>query len=154
MERKYYIVNKITRFILPFILPDKTLLCNEFGFVNAFTKTLLKKTAIVLVFEYDLKNHLVLHEVLEALNHFKTCYYNMAYERFEFHIPKETYHTVMAILDNDIYGLPSSEKIKIVNFWKDFSLSYMSELLKDLIEIDILKATDIRVEIFTIKGID
>ena len=66
MERKSY--NKTTRFILPFIIPDKTLLCDDFGFINAYTKTILKKTTVIIMFKYDLRNHYTLHEVLEALD--------------------------------------------------------------------------------------
>ena len=85
MEPKNY--NKFTYFILPFIIPDKTLLSKEFGFINSYSKTIVKKTTIILIFKYDLKNHNTLHEVLEALDNYKSCYLNMDYEMFEFNIP-------------------------------------------------------------------
>lgn len=156
MERKNYSVNKITRFILPFIIPDKTLLSEEFGFINAYTRTILNKTTIMLVFKYDLTNHYVLHEVLEALDNFKGTYFqNISYEIFELSIPEKELSTVSFILDNNVYGLLSENKLKIINFWKDFSLSHLNELLKDMLELDVLNINGIRQEIYEItKGID
>ena len=116
MELKNYSVNKITRFILPFIIPDKTLLSEEFGFINAYTRTILNKTTIMLVFKYDLTNHYVLHEVLEALDNFKGTYFqNISYEIFELSIPEKELSTVSFILDNNVYGLLSENKLKIIN---------------------------------------
>ena len=152
MEQKSY--NKTTRFILPFIIPDKTLLCDDFGFINAYTKTILKKTTVIIMFKYDLRNHYTLHEVLEALDNFKVSYQNETYELFEFSIPENDYYTVTSILTNNVYGLPSVEKSKIMNFWKDFSLNHLSELLKDLIELDILSIHGINDSIYNEKGID
>ena len=152
MEQKSY--NKTTIFILPFIIPDKTLLCDNFGFINAYTKTILKKTTVVLMFKYDLNNHYVLHELLEALDNFKTSYQNDSYELFEFTIPENNNHTVVTILTNNVYGLPSIEKSKIMNFWNDFSIPHLPELLKDLIELDVLSIEGIHDSIYNIKGID
>ena len=157
MEQKNY--NKTTRFILPYIIPDKTLLCEEFGFINAYTKTILKKTTIVLVFTFDLNNHWVIHECLEALNNFKGCYQDQSYELFEFEIPNENRIIVNTIVTNNVYGLLSSEKFKILTFWENFKLNHLPELLKDLIELDILSITSVKDELpfkFDIKnkGID
>ena len=142
-----YNANRITRFVLPFIVPDKTIISKEYGFVNAYTKTILKKTSIILVFEYDLDHHFAIHETLETLKHYRGSYQNQSYELFEFEIPKDVEGILAFILEGGVYGLPSNEKLKIVNFWGDFSLSYMIELLKDLNEVDVLEVTDIRAEI-------
>lgn len=157
MELKNY--NKTTRFILPYILPDKTLLCEEFGFINAYTKTILKKTTVILVFTFDLNNHWVIHECLEALNNFKGCYQDQSYELFEFEIPNENRIIVNTIVTNNVYGLLSSEKFKILTFWENFKLNHLPELLKDLIELDVLSITSVKDELpfkFDIKnkGID
>ena len=157
MELKNY--NKTTRFILPYIIPDKTLLCEKFGFVNAYTKTILKKTTVILVFIFDLNNHWVIHEYLEALNNFKGCYQDQSYELFEFEIPNENKIIVNTITTNNVYGLLSSEKFKILTFWENFKLNHLPELLKDLIELDVLSITYVKDELpfkFDIKnkGID
>lgn len=148
MEQKNY--NKTTRFILPYIIPDKTLLCKEFGFINAYTKTILKKTTVILVFTFDLNNHWVIHECLEALNNFKGCYQDQSYELFEFEIPNENKIIVNIILSNNVYGMLSSEKFKILMFWGDFRLNHLQELLKDLNEPDVLSITGIK-EILPLK---
>lgn len=110
----------------------------------------------MLVFKYDLTNHYVLHEVLEALDNFKGTYFqNISYEIFELSIPEKELSTVSFILDNNVYGLLSENKLKIINFWKDFSLSHLNELLKDMLELDVLNINGIRQEIYEItKGID
>jgi hypothetical protein len=142
-----YNANRITRFVLPFIVPDKSIISKEYGFVNAYTKTILKKTTIVLVYEYDLNYHDTIHNTLSTLKHFKGHYENLNYEMLEFNIPKDVEGILAFILEGGVYGLPSNEKLKIVNFWGDFSLSYMTELLMDLNEVDVLEVTDIRAEI-------
>lgn len=147
MKSEKYKTNKVTRFVLPFILPDKTLLSKEYGFVNAYTRTVLKKTTIVLVFDYDLNNHSIIHRNLESLKHYKGCYQNLTFEMLEFNIPQDVYDIVEFILERSVYGLLSSEKLKIVNFWGDFSLSHMVELLKDTLEIDVLDFVSIKTEI-------
>ena len=146
-----YNANRITRFVLPFIVPDKSIISKEYGFVNAYTKTILKKTTIVLVYEYDLNYHDTIHNTLSTLKHFKGHYENLNYEMLEFNIPKDVEGVLAFILEGGVYGLHSSEKLKIVNFWGDFALSYMDELLKDLIEVDVLEVTDIRAEIYEEK---
>ena len=138
MEPKNY--NKFTYFILPFIIPDKTLLSKEFGFINSYSKTI--------------KNHNTLHEVLEALDNYKSCYLNMDYEMFEFNIPDKNKTTVLAIINNNVYGLFSECKLQIITFWKELPLTYLKDLLKDLIEVDVLSIKGINNDIYDEKGID
>lgn len=152
MEPKNY--NKFTYFILPFIIPDKTLLSKEFGFINSYSKTIVKKTTIILIFKYDLKHHNTLHEVLEALDNYKSCYLNMDYEMFEFNIPDKNKTTVLAIINNNVYGLFSECKLQIITFWKELPLTHLKDLLKDLIEVDVLSIKGINNDIYDEKGID
>lgn len=147
MQPTNHTANRITRFVLPFIIPNKTLLSRKYGFINAYTKTILK-TTIVLVFNYDLNHHDVIHEVLGSLKHFKGHYQNQTYEMLEFDIPNDVADVVSFILEGGVYGLPSAEKLKIVAFWEDFSLSYMIDLLKDLNEVDVLEVDNIKDEVY------
>lgn len=152
MEPKNY--TKFTYFILPFIIPDKTLLSEEFGFIDSYSRTIMKKTTIILMFKYDLKNHNTLHEVLEALDNYKSYYINKEYEMFEFHIPNEIKPIVLSIITNNVYGLLSECKLKIITFWKELPLNYLTDLLKDLMEIDVLSIKGIDNSIYNKKGID
>lgn len=138
-----------TRYILPFLFENETIFNDKYSFVNAYIEDINRpyiENSIFVLFKYDSKVYDEVNKKMESnpyyYDKFNIFIDNEYYNEYVFIIPKDKKSTIDCIKSGFSNVISQENKERIINFWKNTSLSYLKDLInapKDITQIKTLK---------------
>lgn len=145
-ESKHYLnpdnTTFTTTFVLPFILKNKTIITNYYGFINAFVEDinkpwldnhifiLYKTSSIIPSLEKEFKQNKYYYDTQNIVID------NVFYTKFIFIIPKEYKILIKGLKDNKLTNILPSDKLKILKFWNCLDFKNIEKLLENINSFD------------------
>lgn len=147
-----------TRYILPFLFENKDIFNDEHSFVNAYVEDINRpyiENSIFVLFESNTSVYDKIRNTVKENPYYYGEYDvfidGKYYNEYVFTIPKEKRDIIDCIKTGYSNSLSHENKERIINFWKDNSLSYLKDLINTPKDITQIRTLQERKEIVDIE---